>query len=58
LFNNITGNSKMSRPSSNPSELQPPENITPSKGTISSVLAVGIPITILFVGLFSGTFNP
>jgi hypothetical protein len=48
----------MSSPSSGPSELQPPENITPSKGTIFSVLAVGIPITILFVGLFSGTFNP
>jgi hypothetical protein len=48
----------MSSPSSNPSELKPPENITPSKGTIFSVLAIGIPITLLFVGLFSGTFSP
>ncbi|WP_404785634.1 hypothetical protein [Altericista sp. CCNU0014] len=48
----------MSSPYSNPSELKPPQNITPSKGTISSVLAVGIPIALLFLGLFTGVLNP
>lgn len=43
---------------SNPSELNPPQNITPSKGTIFSVLAVSLPITLLFLGLFTGIINP
>ncbi len=44
--------------SSNMSELHPPENITPSTGTVFSALAVLVPITLLFLGLFTGVLNP
>jgi hypothetical protein len=48
----------MSRLSSSSSELNPPENITPSTGTVFSALAVLLPITFLFLGLFTGIVNP
>ncbi len=48
----------MSNSSSNPSELNPPQNITPSTGTVLSALAVLLPITLLFLGLFTGMINP
>ncbi len=48
----------MSSYSSNKSELHPPENITPSTGTVFSALAVLLPITLLFLGLFTGILNP
>jgi hypothetical protein len=40
------------------SELNPPENITPSKGTVFSALAVLVPIFLLFLGFFTGVLNP
>lgn len=48
----------MSNRSSNSSELNPPENITPSTKTVFSALAVLIPIALLFLGLFTGALNP
>jgi hypothetical protein len=54
----ILKGSTMSNKSFNRSELNPPENITPSKGTVFSALAVLIPISTLFVALFTGLINP
>ncbi len=48
----------MSNRSSKSSELNPPENITPSAKTVFSALAVLLPITLLFLGLFTGALNP
>jgi hypothetical protein len=48
----------MSNRPSKSSELHPPDNITPSTGTVFSALAVLLPITLLFLGLFTGVLNP
>lgn len=48
----------MNKNLNNQSELHPPDNITPSTGTVFSALAVLVPITLLFVALFSGLINP
>ena len=48
----------MSARSSGSSDLHPPDNITPSTGTVFSALAVLLPIALLFLGLFTGTLNP
>ena len=40
------------------SELNPPENITPSVKTITSTLLILLPIFLLFLGLFAGLIKP
>jgi hypothetical protein len=40
------------------SELNPPENITPSVGTTLSGIMVLLPLTIVLIGLYSGAFKP
>jgi hypothetical protein len=40
------------------SELNPPENITPSVGTTVSGILVLLPLTIILIGLYSGAFKP
>jgi hypothetical protein len=43
---------------SHASELNPPENITPSIGTTINGILILTPLTLILVGLFSGALNP
>jgi hypothetical protein len=40
------------------SELNPPDNITPSVATTLSGIMVLLPIGVFLIGLYSGTFKP
>ncbi|AFY91661.1 hypothetical protein [Chamaesiphon minutus] len=44
--------------SSHASELNPPDNITPSIGTTINGILILLPLTLILVGLFSGVINP
>ncbi|WP_373542232.1 purine permease [Chamaesiphon sp.] len=43
---------------SHASELNPPENITPSIGTTINGILILLPLTLVLVGLFSHVINP
>ncbi|MBD2328695.1 purine permease [Alkalinema sp. FACHB-956] len=48
----------MKKSSSHASELNPPDNITPSfKSTMTGILTL-LPLIVLLVGLYSGAINP
>jgi hypothetical protein len=40
------------------SELNPPDNITPSVATTLSGIMVLLPIAVFLIGLYTGTFKP
>jgi hypothetical protein len=40
------------------SELNPPDNITPSIGTTINGILILTPLTLLLIGLFFGVINP
>jgi hypothetical protein len=40
------------------SELNPPDNITPSVGTVLSGIMILLPLTVFLIGLYSGAFKP
>ncbi|WP_310416734.1 purine permease [Chamaesiphon sp. OTE_8_metabat_110] len=43
---------------SHASELNPPENITPSIGTTINAILILAPLSLILIGLFSGLINP
>jgi hypothetical protein len=43
---------------SHASELNPPDNITPSIGTTINGILILTPLTLVIVGLFFGVLNP
>jgi hypothetical protein len=43
---------------SHASELNPPDNITPSIGTTINGILILTPLTLVLVGLFFGVLNP
>ncbi|WP_310487627.1 purine permease [Chamaesiphon sp. VAR_69_metabat_338] len=43
---------------SHASELNPPDNITPSIGTTINGILILLPLTLVIVGLFFGVINP
>jgi hypothetical protein len=40
------------------SELHPPDNITPSVGTVLSGIMILLPLGVFLIGLYSGAFRP
>jgi hypothetical protein len=48
----------MKTDSSHASELNPPDNITPSIGTTINGILILTPLTLVLVGLFFGVLNP
>jgi hypothetical protein len=40
------------------SELNPPENITPSVGTVLSGIMILLPLGVFLIGLYSGAIKP
>ena len=43
---------------SHASELNPPENITPSIGTTINAILILLPLSLILLGLFTGVINP
>jgi hypothetical protein len=48
----------MKKTLSQTSELNPPENITPSINTTLSGILILLPLTLLLIGLYFGVINP
>lgn len=48
----------MTKTTGNASELNPPENITPSTGTTLNGILILLPLSLLLVGLYAGVINP